>query len=258
MAHRRWCVSGTPIQNRLMDLYSLFKFLQCTPFSDLEVFNRHVTEQWKSHSDPQCVARLKNLVSCLSLRRPKTTIKLLPRNDVTVPLRFNHQEWQHYQRVKDSTLSRINGAENGFNGAPFFSALRWVNQLRLMCNHGFASHTTIDDVSTHTSIANPSWTHGVAQSRFDHLDAVGLARCSNPACHQDLSSALSSDTDHDHDEEPYLDESLTLLCSTCKRGRIGGLRDFRKVCNHFPRALCTDSFSEAENDHASMQGISFE
>ncbi|KAL8824558.1 MAG: hypothetical protein Q9191_004973 [Dirinaria sp. TL-2023a] len=179
MAHRRWCVSGTPIQNRLMDLYSLFKFLQCTPFSDLSVFNKYVTEQWKSQSDPRCVARLKNLVGCLSLRRPKTTIKLHPRIDDTVELHFNDHERQDYQRIKSSTLSRLNDAENRVDGAAFFSALRRVNQLRLLCNHGLANYTTADDASTDTLMAKSLWNAEVAQSQFDHLDAVGLARCSN-------------------------------------------------------------------------------
>ena len=106
-----------------MDLYSLLKFLQCTPFSDLDVFNKHVTKQWKSNSDPDCVARLKNLISCLSLRRPKTTIKLLPRNDTTVVLEFNDQESQQYQLVKNGALSRIDGVVNGVDGAGFFNAL---------------------------------------------------------------------------------------------------------------------------------------
>lgn len=254
-AHRRWCVSGTPIQNRLMDLYSLFKFLQCTPFSDLGVFNKHVTEQWKSQSDPRCVARLKNLVGCLSLRRPKTTIKLHPRIDDTVELQFNDQEWQDYQRTRLSTISRINGAVNGVNGAAFFSALRWVNQLRLLCNHGLANHTTTDDAPTDALIAESLWNCEVAQSQFDHLDAVGLARCSSSACYQDLSSALSSDTDHDHDEEPYIDQSGTLLCFTCKRERAGASDGFLKVCNHFPRSSSSDSVVGAQDAHGIAHGV---
>ena len=238
-----------------MDLYSLFKFLQCTPFSDLDVFNKHVTKQWKSNSDPDCVARLKNLVSCLSLRRPKTTIKLLPRNDTTVELEFNDQELQQYQRVKNSTLTRIDGVVNGIDSAGFFNALSWVNQLRLLCNHGLASHTTIEAAPRSTTMPKSNWTREVAQSRFDHLDAVGLARCSNPSCDQDLSSALSSDNNQDHDDEPFLDETLTLLCFACKHERTEASHSFAKVCNHFPRAFSGDHIVDGQIDHDFMNGI---
>lgn len=33
----RWALTGTPIQNKEMDLYAILKFLKCTPFNDLLV-----------------------------------------------------------------------------------------------------------------------------------------------------------------------------------------------------------------------------
>ncbi|KAL9138566.1 MAG: hypothetical protein Q9175_000194 [Cornicularia normoerica] len=127
---------GTPIQNRLTDLFSLFKFLRCSPFDDQKVFNTQVTQNWKTRSDPDSVAKLKTLVNCLSLRRPKTTIELPPRRDDIIYLDFSTKEWEDYQRVKNKTLYNLDnaGGENG--GTRFYNALKWVNELRLMCNHG--------------------------------------------------------------------------------------------------------------------------
>lgn len=230
-AERRWAVSATPIQNRLTDLFSLFKFLRCSPFDDQKVFNNQVTQNWKARSDPNSVAKLKTLVTCLSLRRPKTTIELPPSRDDLVELDFDKEEWEHYQRIKAKTLYSIDFADQETRGTTFLNALKWVNELRLMCNHGMSNLKETYNAEE----LPPAWSIQEAQVRFDQLEAVGLAKCSNPECFQDLSSALSSETGAEHEDEPWIDHSLRLLCSSCFKSQDQTTPRFFKICNHLPR-----------------------
>ncbi|KAL8726717.1 MAG: hypothetical protein Q9181_005944 [Wetmoreana brouardii] len=244
-AERRWAVTGTPIQNRLTDLYSLFKFLQCSPFSDLKVFNRHVTQNWRAMSDPYSVAKLKNLVNCLSIRRPKDTIALRSRQDCKVEVELENDERQLYQSIQSSARRNLCNADDGADAGAFFNALKEVNQLRLICNHGLHGRTSANTV-TQSSRDQCKWTRQAAQSRFDHLDAIGFAKCSNTGCGQDLSSALSSDLDHQHEDEPWIDKTLTVLCSTCNADRAGANPSYLQVCNHFPRRSLGEGNAEAQ------------
>ena len=244
-AERRWGVSGTPIQNRLMDLFSLFKFLRCSPFDDLRVFNAQVTEKWRARSDPESIAKLKILVNSLSIRRPKDTIELLPRKDHISRLDFDAQEWKSYKIIRSKALSTMTTDDHGsrdYRNTNFSNTLKWINELRLICNHGARSLAEIETVEQQA----PQWSAQQAQTCFDQLDAVGLAKCSDHACNQELSSVVSNE-DTEHLDEPWVDKSLDVWCSQCfKRQSTGDLKAYR-VCNHLPRISQTPcSFDEQD------------
>merc|ERR1719193_292966 len=65
-AGRRWCVTGTPIQNKELDLYSLVRFLRYKPFDEYEMWKRWIVGQ-----SPQAQDRMKTLVRSMMLRRTK-------------------------------------------------------------------------------------------------------------------------------------------------------------------------------------------
>ena len=249
-ADKRWAVTATPIQNRLIDLFSLFKFLGCSPFNDQKVFNAQVAQKWRARSDPDSVAKLKTLVNCLALRRPKTTIELLPRKDEKIDLDFSRVEWEDYQRVRSQTRHKLDGVGGEGEGTKFLNALKWVNELRLICIHGMRNPKATQSIEANP----PAWSVQEAQARFDQLDEVGLAKCSNSGCCEDLSSALSSETGAEHEEDPWISESLELWCSTCFKSRGKAYTNVLKICNHLPRlaqkqdALDEEDKTILEND----------
>lgn len=246
-ADRRWAVTGTPIQNRLTDLFSLFKFLRCSPFDDQRVFSAQVAQNWKTRSDPDSVAKLKTLVNCLALRRPKTTVELLPRRDEIVDLEFNTEEREDYQRAKSQAVYRLDNVGGEGGCTKFLNALKWVNELRLMCIHGMRNHKEIEKIENNP----PEWSVQEAQARFDQLDGIGLAKCSNAACCQDLSSALSSETGAEHEDEPWIGESLELWCSLCFKSQSTTDNRVFKICNHLPRRSRKQD-AEDEEGNASL------
>ncbi|XP_034549446.1 transcription termination factor 2 isoform X2 [Notolabrus celidotus] len=65
-AGARWAVTGTPIQNNLLDMYSLLKFLRCAPFDEYKLWKSQVDNGSKRGRE-----RLNILTRTLLLRRTK-------------------------------------------------------------------------------------------------------------------------------------------------------------------------------------------
>lgn len=66
----RWGLTGTPIQNKHMDVYSMLKFLRVTPFDDLATFKK-----WIDPKTQAGMSRLHNILKPLLLRRTKAELQ---------------------------------------------------------------------------------------------------------------------------------------------------------------------------------------
>ena len=175
----------------------------------------------------------------------------MPKTDNIEYLEFDASEWEDYKLVRSKTLSSI-GDIDPASREPlrmnFSNALKWVNELRLICNHGAKNLKEVHKLEMHA----PTWSPSEAQERFDQLDGVGLAKCSISACCQNLSSVSSGETG-EHDEEPWISESLDLWCSQCFEQQVGkGLKAFQ-ICNHLPRR--SQKFAGSSDENAVSDGI---
>lgn len=132
-ATNRWAVSGTPIQNRLSDFVSLFKFLRFEPYDDARVFDRDIGEVWRNNMVDEAVERAKRLISCVMLRRLKTTIQLPPRENKVRYVMFSSEEEDYYRQVEQRMASGVEGSR------ACMSTIQQITLLRKICNLGLAA-----------------------------------------------------------------------------------------------------------------------
>lgn len=69
-AKRRWCLSGTPIQNAIDDLYSYFRFLKYDPFDAYKLFCTHIKIPI-SKNPSTGYRKLQTVLKTIMLRRTK-------------------------------------------------------------------------------------------------------------------------------------------------------------------------------------------
>ncbi|XP_078088789.1 transcription termination factor 2 isoform X2 [Mustelus asterias] len=83
-ARARWAVTGTPIQNNLLDMYSLLKFLHCSPFDEFKLWKNQVDTGTKKGGE-----RLNIITKSLLLRRMKDQLDTSGKPLVSLPQKFN-------------------------------------------------------------------------------------------------------------------------------------------------------------------------
>ncbi|KAK9869992.1 hypothetical protein WA026_006091 [Henosepilachna vigintioctopunctata] len=97
----RWALTGTPVHNKELDMYALLKFLRCTPFDDLTVWKRWVSDKSVGGGE-----RLHTVISSLMLRRTKGeliengTLTTLPsRKWESIEITLDTSEMGIYQKI---------------------------------------------------------------------------------------------------------------------------------------------------------------
>ncbi|XP_054258870.1 transcription termination factor 2 [Macrosteles quadrilineatus] len=100
-ARARWVLTGTPVQNKELDLYALLKFLRCSPFDDLGVW-----KTWVDNRDAAGGQRLNTIIKSIMLRRTKKglqevgELKSLPEKKLnTVMIVMDKEEKIIYEKL---------------------------------------------------------------------------------------------------------------------------------------------------------------
>lgn len=134
-AKYRWCLTGTPIFNRVEDFGSLLGFIGAHPYEKHSVFNLKIAAAVKN-GQPRGMEILRKLVQAVCLRRTKDLIsdelKLPACHKETCEVEFTHEEQRLYDLLRKSYAAIFEDEKTGSTPNIFQTILR----LRQFCNHG--------------------------------------------------------------------------------------------------------------------------
>lgn len=132
----RIALTGTPVENRLQELWSIIDFLNPGYLGPRQFFQRRFAMPIEKYGDAASLKTLRSLVSPFILRRLKsdrTIIQDLPeKQEMTVFCGLSSEQAALYQQAVENSLAEIDSAE-GLQRRGMILAL--LVKLKQICNH---------------------------------------------------------------------------------------------------------------------------
>jgi SNF2 family DNA or RNA helicase len=135
-ARHRVAVTGTPVENRLADLWSIMEFANPGLLGGATAFKQRYAVPIERHGDEDAAARLRRISGPFVLRRVKTDRSIiadLPEKlEMEVLCNLTAEQASLYQAVVDDMLARIEASEGMERRGLVLAAM---TRLKQVCNH---------------------------------------------------------------------------------------------------------------------------
>ncbi|KIW84079.1 hypothetical protein Z517_03325 [Fonsecaea pedrosoi CBS 271.37] len=171
-ACHRWCLTGTPVQNKLDDLGALLAFIRAEPFDRISMFRKYVVSPF-TYDKPRATAKLSLLLNSVCMRRKIGRLKLPPMIQRYHTVELSQAEKEQYETTRDSMLWELTHGSRKKNSGTPLGKFQIQHRLRRLCNHG---------------TFQKSWNNSqvdIRAQREDVIVAMGkeqVVRCSS--CHE--------------------------------------------------------------------------
>lgn len=131
----RLALSGTPVENSLADLWSLFNFINPPLLGTFTVFQRHYLWPIERDGDTQTKTRLRDLITPFILRRRKQLVapELPPLSRQALLINMSDEQANLYEKTKSGLRNKLLGLDQ--NSSFTFNALQALLRLRQMACH---------------------------------------------------------------------------------------------------------------------------
>lgn len=154
LSEYKLCLTGTPMQNGIQELFPLIRFLQIKPYSDESNYKTDILLPLKSKSDgyddrdrKQALRRVQVLLKAIMFRRDKKSVDekgepilKLPKKHInikTISLPSNKEEEEFYYSLESNSKSKVRSLLDSqkLSKGSYSSILTLLLRLRQACLH---------------------------------------------------------------------------------------------------------------------------
>jgi SNF2 family DNA or RNA helicase len=134
-AKNRIALSGTPIENRIDELWNLFEFLNPGFLGGRKLFQEKYARPIEKDGDIVARNTLKKLIQPFMLRRTKSNVlsDLPPKTEQTIFIDPSPEEKNFYEALRRKAVERISDISNDDQGKKRFCILAEITKLRRAC-----------------------------------------------------------------------------------------------------------------------------
>ncbi|GAN03178.1 DNA repair protein rad-5 [Mucor ambiguus] len=144
-AKRRWALTGTPIQNKLDDLFALVRYLHYEPWANSTFWKTFITLPFEKQ-DPSALSAVQTVLEPIVLRRTKAMrdhkgqpmVPLPPKTINIEYLSFNPHEQDIYDAIYNDSQTKFSYyCKAGRVGSNYASIFQLLTRLRQTCCHPY-------------------------------------------------------------------------------------------------------------------------
>ncbi|KAK9333501.1 SNF2 family N-terminal domain-containing protein [Lipomyces starkeyi] len=175
----RWALTGTPLQNNIDELHSMFKYLMIPPLSDPVFWKDKISRPAAAGRGKLAMKRLQVVLAQVMLRRTKD---VLVENGMKLPKRIVHKSTvvlTEPERVFYDNLEQKMGNKMqdliGEGGQKYMSVLLLLLRLRQACNHTALVASKLSENNDAVSLPAPGPTKIASKSRVSQNEIDDLA-----------------------------------------------------------------------------------
>ncbi|KAH7087773.1 SNF2 family N-terminal domain-containing protein [Paraphoma chrysanthemicola] len=137
-ARSRWCLTGTPVQNRLEDIGTLLAFLRIEPFHSIATFRKFISLPFEEGERRRklAVQRFTRLLDSMCLRRTKDVLHLPDQRNIIRSITLCAEEREQYDQTRKTMMRAIKHQHGVLDQKSTLGLFQVQLQLRIICNHG--------------------------------------------------------------------------------------------------------------------------